>query len=70
MKLFLKATELIIESLKAGGNTIASVELLIQDAIAFFSLYSKLLYSHCIREGNKLTHSLARYFINVSDYAV
>ena len=62
--------ELIIEPLKVGGNTIASVEPLIQDAIAFSSLYSKLLYSHCRREGNKLAHSLARYSINVSDYVV
>ena len=63
-------SELIIESLKVGGNTIASVEPLIQDAIVFSGFYSKLLFSHCRRDGNKLAHSLARYSINVSDYVV
>ena len=63
-------SELIIESLKVGGNTIASVEPLIQDTIVFSSFFSKLLFSHCRRDGNKLAHSLARYSINVSDYVV
>ena len=77
-------SELIIESLKAGGNAIALVEPLIQDAIAFSNCYwkllysfvfvfflgEKLLYSHCRRECNKLAHSLVRYFINISDYVV
>ena len=60
----------IINSLKAGGNTIASVEPLIQDAILFSNSYSELLYSHCRREDNRLAHSLARYSINVSNYVV
>ena len=57
-----------MNSLKARGGTIASVEPLIQDAIIFLGLYTKLLYSHCRRDANKLTHSLARYSINVSNY--
>ena len=61
---------MIIESLKVGGNTIASVEPLIQDTIVFSSFFSKLLFSHCRRDGNKLAHSLARYSINVSNYVV
>ena len=63
-------SKLIIKFLKVGGNTIALVEPLIQDAIVFSNFYSKLLYSHCKREDNKLAHSLARYSINVSDYVV
>ncbi|KAK9991451.1 hypothetical protein SO802_026436 [Lithocarpus litseifolius] len=38
-------SELIIKVLKAGGHTIASVELLIQVALLLSGLYSKLLYS-------------------------
>ena len=57
-----------MNSLKVGGDTINLVEPLIQDAIVFSSLYTKLLYTHCRRDGNKLAHSLARYSINVSDY--
>ena len=63
-------SELIINSLKVGGQSIASVEPLLQDAIVFSNCYSKLLYSHCRREGNRLTHNLARYSINVSNYVV
>ena len=57
-----------MNSLKVGGDTINLVEPLIQDAIVFSSLYTKLLYTHCKRDGNKLAHSLARYSINVFDY--
>ena len=63
-------SKLIINSLKAGGNTIALVEPLIQDAILFSNSYSELQYSHCRRKGNTLAHSLARYSINVSNYVV
>ena len=36
----------------------------------FFSgLYTKLLYSHRRRDGNKLAHSLARFSIHVSNYS-
>ena len=63
-------SELIINSLKVGGQSIASVEPLLQDAIVFSNCYSKLLYSHCRREGNRLSHNLARYSINVSNYVV
>ena len=63
-------SELIMNSLKAGGDIIASVQLLVQDAIIFSNSYTKLLYSHCRRDDNKLAHSLARYSTNVSDYVV
>ena len=62
-------SKLIMNSLKARGETIASVEPLIQDAIIFSGLYTKFLYSHCRRDGNKLAHSLARYLIHVPNYA-
>ena len=61
-------SELIMNSLKAGGETIASMEPLIQDAIIFSSLYTKFLYSHYKRDGNKLAHNLVRYSIHVPDY--
>ena len=63
-------SELIMNSLKAGGDTIASVQPLVQDAIIFSNSYTKLLYSHCRRDGNKLAYSLARYSANISDYVV
>ncbi|XP_030969729.1 uncharacterized protein LOC115990006 [Quercus lobata] len=63
-------SELIMNALKSGSGTIASVQPLVQDAIIFSDSYTKLLSSHCRRDGNKLAHSLARYSINVSDYVV
>ncbi|XP_075657869.1 uncharacterized protein LOC142627867 [Castanea sativa] len=63
-------SELIINSLKARDATVALVEPLIQDAIIFSCLFTKLQYSHCRRDGNKLAHSLARFSIHVFDYTV
>lgn len=51
-------SELIMNSLKAGGGTIASVQPLIQDAIIFSNHYTKLLHFRCRRNDNKLAHSL------------
>ena len=61
-------SELIVNSLKSGRATMASVEPLIQDATIFSASYTKLLYSHCRRDGNKLAHSLARFSIHVPNY--
>ena len=61
-------SELIVNSLKSGRATMASVEPLIQDATIFSASYTKLLYSHYRRDGNKLAHSLARFSIHVPNY--
>ena len=63
-------SELIINALKSRSGTIALVQPLVQDAFIYSGSYTKLLYSHCRRDGNKLAHSLARYSINVSNYVV
>ena len=62
-------SEMIVNSLKTGRATMALVEPLIQDATHFSGLYTKLLYSHCRRDGNKLAHSLARFSIHVTNYS-
>ena len=46
----------------------ASVGPLIQDATIFSASYTKLLYSHCRRDDNKLAHNLARFLIHVPNY--
>ena len=61
-------SELIVNSLKSGRATMASVEPLIQDATIFSASYTKLLYSHCRRDDNKLAHSLAKFLIHVPNY--
>ena len=62
-------SKLIVNSLKTGRANMASVEPLIQDATIFSALYTKLLYSHCRRDDNKLAHSLARFSIHVPNYS-
>ena len=47
------------------GVSLASVDLLIKDAIHLSTSFSKLLYSYTRRDGNRLSHSLAKHFINV-----
>ena len=47
-----------------------AVDHLVQDALTWSDRYTKLLYSRCKREGNKLAHRLARHSINVLDYGV
>ena len=62
-------SKLIVNSLKTGKATMVSVEPLILDATHFSSLYTKLLYSYCRRDGNKLAHNLARFSIHVTNYS-
>ena len=60
----------IRQALKDGGSSMASVKPLILDALWFFCSFTKLLYSHTKRNGNRLAHGLARHSINVNDYVV
>ncbi|XP_075633438.1 uncharacterized protein LOC142605897 [Castanea sativa] len=60
----------VMQALKNEGRNLASVRPLILDALSQSGTYTKLLYSHTKREGNKLAHSLARHAINVDDYVV
>ena len=59
-----------MQALKDGGTSLALVKPLILDALSQSSSFTKLLYSHTKRDGNKLAHSLARHSINVDDYVV
>ena len=58
----------IIQALKDGGSSVASVKPLILDALGFSCSFTKLLYSHTKKDGNKLSHNLVRHSINVNDY--
>ena len=60
----------VMQALKEGGSNLALVKPLILDALSQSSSFTKLLYSHTKRDGNKLAHSLARHFINVDNYVV
>ena len=53
-------SELVLKALQHDNPSLASHELLLKDASLFTCSYSKLLYSHTKREGNKVAHSLAK----------
>ena len=59
-----------MHALKEGGSNLASVKPLIVDVLGQSSSFTKLLYSHTKRNGNKLAQSLAQHSINVDDYVV
>ena len=60
----------IMNALEDDELSLASFSLLIQDAKVFSRSITQLLYSHIMREGNNLAHSLVRHSINVLNYAV
>ena len=63
--------EIVVKALVEDNPSLASHERLTKDVGLFFSNYfSKWLYSHAKREGNKVAHSLARLAINYLNYAV
>ena len=43
---------------------------MIYSILTFCISFTKLLYSHNKRDGNKLAYSLAQHSINVDDYVV
>ena len=59
-----------MKALATETRSLASFDVLIQDAKIFSNCYSKLLYSHTKRDSNKVAHSLARLAINFLDYIV
>ena len=63
-------SELVLKALQHDNPSLASHELLLKDAGLFTCSYSKLLYSHTKREGNKVAHSLAKLAFNYSGYIV
>ena len=50
--------------------SLASFASLIQDAKVFSRSFTQLLYSHIMREGNNVAHSLVRHSINIIDCAM
>lgn len=63
-------TQIIVNTLKEDGSAVGSLASILQDAALFSSFFTKLLYSHLRREGNKLAHNLTRHSLNVTYYAV
>ena len=57
-------SEVVVKALQHDNPSLASHECLLKDACLFTSFYSKLLYSHTKKDGNKVAHSLAKMASN------
>lgn len=63
-------SDVTMKALATKTRSLVSLDVLIQDAKLFSSCYSKLLYSHTKRDGNKVAHNLAKITVNFLDYIV
>ena len=60
----------VIKALQGEEQSLLASGLLIEDVKLLSGCFSKLLYFHTKRDGNKLAHSLARCVVNVSSFLV
>ena len=60
----------IIKALREGEQLLSPTGLLLEDVRMFSQSFETLLYSHSKREGNSVTHSLARYASSILDFLV
>ena len=63
-------SEIVVKALASKDSGLASFGLLVKVANVCATSYSRLAYFHTRREGNKVTHSLARLVVSISNYAV
>ena len=63
-------SEVIMKALMEDRVCSTSLNPRIQDAKFFTRSFSQLLYSHTMRECNKLTYCLARNYLTVSDCVI
>ena len=61
---------MMVQELQEANTGLSTYEQLAKDVCWFSGFFSKLQYSHTKRDGNKVTHSLARMSINFSDCVV
>ena len=60
----------LIQALKLEEHSLAPTGLLIEDVRMLASNYVRLSYSHIKRNGNRVTHSLAKYVLRIPDLQV
>ena len=60
----------IIKALMEGEQLLSPTGLLLEDVRMFSQSFETLLYSHSKREGNFVTHSLAKYASSILDFLV
>ena len=60
----------VILGLGEDGVVLVPFELLLEDVRNLSQHFEELRYSHTMREGNCLAHSLARYAVGIPDFLV
>jgi len=60
----------LIQALKLEEHSLSLVSLLVKDVKVFAKFFVRLLYSHIKRNGNGVTHSLAKHVIRILDFKV
>ena len=60
----------VMKALDENVPTLSPTGLLVEGVKKLFQNFEQLLYSHTMRAGNYVTHSLARYAIGISDFLV
>ena len=63
-------SQVLSNALRHNSPYLSPLGLSIDDIICNASFFNQLLYSHVKREGNKVAHSLARYYICISNFSV
>ena len=63
-------SEVVVKALAMEEFSLASHGQLLKDSVYFSSQYSKLLYYHAKREGNKIAHKLTRLATNTVNCAM
>lgn len=61
---------MLIQPLRSGNESLTPYSLLLEDVRVGSNSFAQLCYSYVKREGNKVTHSLARFAVNVSNFLV
>ena len=60
----------VILGLREDGMVLVPYGLLLEDVRNLSQHFDELRYSHTMREGNCLAHSLARYAVGIPDFLV
>ena len=61
-------SSIVMTALRGEDHYLSASGLLVEDVQLLAGSFSKLLYSHTRRDGNKLAHSLVRFAINVCNF--
>ena len=60
----------LIQALKSEERSLSPTGLLIEDVKIFSNNFVKLMYSHVKRNGNRVTHNLAKNVLCIPDFQV